>query len=270
LVHQRTFTECPRCGARKSWVLRDGRRRCARCRFDWKPGRLPLRLSRAEWRVLIAWFVREAPSAEIAYETGLERKRVLRALTILRGAIWRSSRRGRDGRSETEGFPRQRTVASPRRSAIIGIYAVHGDVGAEILSARELERLVSTFGERRHDAPGGAPSLERYVAVVVRGRLHRLSRAGEGRAPFGQIEGFWAYVQRHLRTKGGIRPGRLDLYLAEFAWRYNRRRLSPPEQAQELMRLVRRYARWTERDSPPELRSRDGPGFFPIAMTGKP
>ena len=46
-----------RCGARQSWRLRDGRRRCAECRYDW---------------------------TEIAHETRLERERVLRALILVR------------------------------------------------------------------------------------------------------------------------------------------------------------------------------------------
>ena len=268
MVHQRTPSECPRCGARKSWILRDGRRRCARCRFDWKPGRLPLRLSRGEWRLLISWFVREAPSAEIAYETGLERKRVLRALTILREAIWRSlHERGRHGRVTAHRSGRERTTPQPRRQALIGIFFAHGEVGAETISSRELEQLVESFGERRHE-DALSDALAHYVAVVIRGRLHRLSRPGEGRAPFGQIEGFWAYVQRHLRTKGGIRPSRLNLYLAEFAWRYNHRRLPPPEQVSRLMMLVRRYSRWSERDSPAGVRTTEDEGIYPIGHPG--
>jgi hypothetical protein len=81
---------CPRCGATTSWLLKDGRRRCARCRRDWRPGRLPLRLSAREWRDVLRWFVRDATSAEIARQTGLTRKRVLRALTLVRQAIQRA------------------------------------------------------------------------------------------------------------------------------------------------------------------------------------
>jgi len=81
---------CPRCGATTSWLLKDGRRRCARCRRDWRPGRLPLRLSAREWRDVLRWFVRDATSAETARQTGLSRKRVLRALTLVREAIARA------------------------------------------------------------------------------------------------------------------------------------------------------------------------------------
>jgi transposase-like protein len=81
---------CPRCGSTKSWLLKDGRRRCARCRRDWRPERLPLRLSVREWREVLRWFVRDATGADTARQTGLSRKRVLRALTVVRRAIVRA------------------------------------------------------------------------------------------------------------------------------------------------------------------------------------
>ena len=77
------------------------------------------------------------------------------------------------------------------------------------------------------------------MAVVYRGRLYRLVESGAAGAPFGQLEAFWAYLQRQLRATGGIRRERLGLYLAAFAWRYNHRKLSPAEQVQELLRLIR-------------------------------
>src|SRR5215510_8466977 len=85
---------CPRCGARRFWTLKDGRRRCVRCRYDWKPDRLPLRLTRRQWRVLLEWFVRGMTSAQIAHETKLERKRILRALTVVRSAMLESAPEG--------------------------------------------------------------------------------------------------------------------------------------------------------------------------------
>lgn len=93
---------------------------------------------------------------------------------------------------------------------------------------------------------GGPEGLESvamgpYHAIVYRRRLYRLTESVEGRSstPFGQIEAFWAYLQRQLRSKGGIRRSRLDLYLAEYAWRYNHRKLSMGDQLKALMMLVR-------------------------------
>jgi len=120
-------------------------------------------------------------------------------------------------------------------------------VWAEVIpdaDAEQLERLLRESKTRRSTA---SPGLHRYAAFVFRGRLHRLAEpADRSSIPFGQIEAFWAYLQRQLRAKGGIRRERLGLYLAEFAWRYNHRQLLPAEQVRELLALIRQPIRWNE------------------------
>jgi hypothetical protein len=237
--------------------LRDGRRRCARCRLDWRPGRLPLRLSRGEWRTLLTWFARGAPSADIARETGLERKRVLRALSVVRQAMLRAAPGGRrTGPADLPG----RSPGSRRASAVIGIYAVAGDVGADLLTPEDIHDIGRMLSHGTADEPV-PPALQDYVAVVIRGRLHRLPRPGSMREPFGQIEAFWAYLQRHLRTRGGIRTSRLNLYLAEYSWRYRHRRATSAEQVQRLLKLVGTAGRWSEWDYAPRGAAA-APGFY--------
>jgi transposase len=248
---------CPECGSGNAWLLKDGRRRCVRCRFDWKPGRFPLRLKPRQWRALLQWFVRGLPSARIAHETSLDRKRVLRALTVVRLAMVRSVPADVRRAADTETSPVSRGArhrapsAAPRRStdasrprrryATLGLYAAHRRVWAEVIpdaDAEQLERLLREWKARR---PVASPGLQRYTADVSRGRLHRLAEPAADRpsVPFGQVEAFWAYLQRQLRAKGGVRRERLGLYLAEFAWRYNHRQLSPAEQVRELLALIR-------------------------------
>jgi transposase-like protein len=75
---------CPYCSSANYWILSGDRRRCAQCRRDWRPGRLPLRLAPRDWRHVLGWFVRGLSAQAIAHETGLRRERVLRALRLLR------------------------------------------------------------------------------------------------------------------------------------------------------------------------------------------
>jgi len=217
---------------------------------DWRPGRLPLRLTTHQWRALLKWFVRGMPSAQIALETGLDRKRVLRALTIVRRAM-KPSMPSNGGESEAELFSGQewmkrhgsRASQSTRplrpRFAALGLYTVHGRVRAEVVPDAETEQLGQILRDRKRQPSLETTGLDRYAAVAHRGRLYRFSGAGAATARFGQIEGFWAYLQRQLRSKGGIRRKRLGLYLAEYAWRYNHRKLSSAEQLRELLKLVR-------------------------------
>jgi hypothetical protein len=203
--------------------------------------------------VLISWFVRGAPSAQIAAETGLERKRVLRALGILREAMLRASPGGRRG-FEPETDIRRREAPATRRAArqtILGIYRADDEVGADLLTGGDLEDIRTMLRGGDSGELMVPQGLEEYVAVVLRGRLHRLPRPGLARAPFGQIDAFWAYLQRHLRTKGGIRSSRLNLYLAEYAWRYNHRRRPAAEQVALLMKLIGSVTRWAGWDYAP-------------------
>jgi transposase len=239
--------QCPRCVSRKSWILKGGRRRCARCRFDWTPGRLPLRLTLREWRAVLQWFVRGSSSAQIAHETHLDRKRVLRALTVLRRQMGRSmpitvrSNEETSDRDDSTQASREATKRRPR-SAVLGLRVFHGLAWAETIPEGDSAKIARVLRDRKSDRSEITwPGAERYTGVVYAGRLYRLAQTGSaGTARFGQIESFWSYLQRRLKAKGGIRRHHLNLYLAEYAWRYNHRRLSPPEQLRETLKLVRR------------------------------
>ena len=148
----------------------------------------------------------------------------------------------------------ERQRASPQKSAqparsrfaVLGLHAAHGYAWAEVVPNGEAEQLGRTLRERNGRQSIVRPGSHRYAAVVYRGRFYRLAESGADRAPFGQIEAFWAYLQRQLRAKGGIRRERLGLYLAEFAWRYNHRKLPQAEQVRELLTLIRQPAQVEE------------------------
>lgn len=81
---------CPKCISSRYWILRNGRRRCAACRYDWRPWRLPLRLTPRQWQQLLVGFVGELSTNLVAQTTGIDRKRALRALTVVRRAMTRT------------------------------------------------------------------------------------------------------------------------------------------------------------------------------------
>jgi hypothetical protein len=231
-----------------------------RCRFDWTPGRLPLRLTATQWRAILRWFARGVSSAQIANETRLDRKRVLRALTVVRQAMLRAGPMDdMSGRRHIHQPPyhqphrvddRARASAtSPRRPAALGFYIAGDREWVDLIRDVDAEHLGRVRRHGRSTASNGFANGHRYVAVVHRGHLHRLGNSShENRTiPFGRIEAFWAYLQRQLRSKGGIRRERLELYLAEYVWRYHRRMLPRAKIVEALMKLIRQqHARWRE------------------------
>jgi hypothetical protein len=211
---------------------------------------MPLRLTAPQWRQVVRWFVRGMPSAQIAHETGLDRKRTLRALIVLRRAMTElappalaSVHRRQYAESLRVGpmVPDRSAMREPL--PVLGIYVSHGEFWSVVVAENEAARIERAFRERgseRRELPRIGP----YIAVVYRRRLYRLTKPNEERATsFGQVEAFWSYLQRQLRSKGGIRRSRLNLYLAEYTWRYNHRKWSADEQVRELMALVRRVRR---------------------------
>jgi hypothetical protein len=200
----------------------------------------------------LRWFVRGGPSLDIARETRLDRKRVLRALTIVRVAIRRSFpadvRRALNyepvAASRRMRLPRHRQQKPKRGPATLGLAVGHGREWVEVVPATAVEELSRALRGGRLVGQSLSRQFERYAAVVYRGRLYRLRESPAGATmPFGRIEAFWAYLQRQLRAKGGIRRERLALYLAEYVWRYHHRHVPPADQARKLVTLIRQYQR---------------------------
>lgn len=67
---------CPRCSGTCHGGLSNGKRRYATCRYDWRPGRLPLYLTKRLWRQMLRWFPRGLNAGRVARVT-LASRRVL-------------------------------------------------------------------------------------------------------------------------------------------------------------------------------------------------
>ena len=82
---------CPRCNERKLYRLKDGRRRCSRCKYTFHDfsGRWinSGRLSAAQWLVMIRRFLSEKPALKVAEELELSYNTVLSAFTVIRSAV---------------------------------------------------------------------------------------------------------------------------------------------------------------------------------------
>ena len=251
---------CPRCRNTRAWVLRRGRARCARCRHEWRPG-LPLRLLRHQWHALLRCHAQGLSAQAIAHATGVERKRVLRALTCVRhaligevppvfrgtvevdetylGGAWKNRRRGQ----RRAGTRRGRGTS---KTPVLGILCRGGLVWAQVVPDVAAQTLLPLI--RRRVRPGSivcSDTWTSYTGIAAKGYVHRLVAHGQGQysdhrgGHINGLEGFWGYLKRRLAAKGGIRRERLPLYLAEYVWRYNHRRLSVEQHVQQLLYLLR-------------------------------
>lgn len=82
---------CPRCNQRKNYRLKDGRRRCSRCKYTFHDfsGRWinSGRLTAVQWLALIQYFISELPARKVAEEIALSYNTVLNAFNTIRYAI---------------------------------------------------------------------------------------------------------------------------------------------------------------------------------------
>jgi transposase len=218
---------CPKCEAKKVNLLSNRKRKCSKCKYEFTPHRLPLYLTRDQWRKIIGWFLLELSSQNISLRTGFERRRVLRALTIIRtsmtkdvpeifsgtvevdetnlGGQWKNKRRSvRD-----QGSKRGRGTT---KQPVFGILCRNGTVWAEVVDdvgAETLQPLIS-----KKVSAGSiicSDTWKAYTGIASRGYVHRLVNHGEKQYSDGKgnhingLEGFWGYLKRKLVSKGGIR-----------------------------------------------------------------
>jgi len=59
--------QCPKCRSGKIYLLGTGKRRCARCHYDFTTHRLPLYLTKDQWKEIISWFLLEQSSQTILF-----------------------------------------------------------------------------------------------------------------------------------------------------------------------------------------------------------
>lgn len=251
---------CPRCSCKKVYGIRRGKIRCASCRYEWLPHRLPLYLSCHEWIKILKWFLHGISSKAIGNETGINRQRIIRALLIVRmtmskdipevfsgtveidetyiGGKWKNKRKKHRQIKAKRG---RGTLKTP----VFGILCRGGKVWAEVVSDVEARTLIPLIDKRvKIGSIICSDTWKSYTGIAARGYIHRMVEHGKGEysdykgTHINGLEGFWGYLKRKLASKGGIRKERLPLYLAEYVWRYNHRNLTMQKQIDNLLNLL--------------------------------
>jgi len=151
--------------------MSDGKRRCARCKYEFIPHKLPLTFSRDEWKEIIHLFLMEQSSNSISEQTGFDKQRVIRALTRIRltmikdvpdlfsgtvevdetylGGQWKNKRKP----IRETGTKRGRGT---KKQPVFGILCCNGTVWAEVVNdveAGTLQPLITLGLSEFHQIP---------------------------------------------------------------------------------------------------------------------
>ena len=252
--------QCSRCSSNKYWLLGDGRFRCSSCRRSFTDSRQRVRISRSKLREVVQEFLLEHSTNTILTRVDISRYMLLKILTAMRmvmtqdvpevfegvvevdetyvGGQWRNKRKVQ----RLQGTKRGRGTS---KQPVFGILCRNGYVWAEMVPGVESATLLPLINKRvKRGSIVYSDTWRGYTGIAANGYVHRLVDHGKGEfsdtkgTHINGLEGFWGYLKRKLAAKGGIRRERLPLYLGEYVWRYNHRKMNFKEQEKLLMTML--------------------------------
>jgi len=223
---------CPKCSGKEFWKTADRRFKCKKCRYLFTPRLNPLNVSNETLEKIVSEFVLEHSIKIISERVNISKYKLLKTLTLLRELIAKYNTTSINYPTENIKFKKEYFLL---KQPVIGIICQEGRFLAEVVPITEIKELKSL--------KKGIPlsqNLQKYEALAFRGFLYRLKKE-KRHHHISTLEGFWGYLKRKLTTKGGIRKEKLHLYLSEYSWRYNHRKLTLKEQEKFLLNLLFQY-----------------------------
>jgi len=255
--------KCPKCKSKEFWQLSDGRLKCKKCKYRFSKNKFDFRLLRK----VIEEFVLEHSTNVILARVKISKYKLLKILTLLRIAMTKDVPEVFSGivevdetylggqmknkrKKERLKLGKNRSGFGTVKQAVFGILCREGKVFAEIvpgIEARDLQPLIEK--QVKKGSIICSDTWRGYTGIATKGYVHRTVKHREGEYSnkkgnhINGLEGFWGYLKRKLAAKGGIRRERLSLYLGEYVWRYNHRKLSLKEQENLLFTLFFKHFR---------------------------
>jgi len=236
--------KCPKCSGSSFWKTGDNRLKCKNCRhiFTLKPN--PLNIPNEILNEVISEFLLGHSTNIILERVNISKYKLLKVLTLLRILMARDIPDALRGimkldKDYLEGrldFKLDNKIKHP----IIGILCKEEKVYAKILSnikAQDLKLFLKT--QEKKESISYSEEWQKYVGLAFKGRFYRVVLPENKKYRIDALETFWGYLKRKLSAKGGIRKEKLPLYLGEYAWRYNHRKLLFQEQEKHLSSLVK-------------------------------
>jgi transposase-like protein len=255
---------CPYCGLQKSWLVRRGNRKCKICRKEWTPPQYPVRgfrINSRKWKLILDTYLRDKTGVAVSEECGITLRSTYRITNAIHQVMTKDVPETLSGIVEVDAtyvggawknkkIHIRRTGTKPgrgtKKQAIFGIAQRNpNQVRVLIIKAENREYVLPVI---KSIVPLGSyicsDECSAYQILNSEGYHHETvnHRSGEyvrGYVHQQTLEGFWGLMKNQLASKGGIRRSNLHLFIAEYVWRYNHRKLSRKEQVQRLFSLLK-------------------------------
>ncbi len=264
---------CPDCNSsKKFYKICDGRLKCSRCKRYFTPNKNLIKIHRRILKQVISEFTLEHSTTVILDRVNISKYKLLKVLTLLRkemtkdvpkvfsgivevdetylGGQWKNKRLNIKIKAKKQGKISKKGKGTSKQP-VFGILCRNGTVWAELVSNIEKEDLQPRIEKQvKKGSTVCSDTWRGYTGIASKGYVHRLVDHSKNEYSdkkgnhINGLEGFWGYLKRKLSAKGEIRRERLPLYLGEYVWRYNHRKLSLKEQENLLFKRIIKYFRF--------------------------
>lgn len=254
--------QCPYCDYHRCYKLRRQHAKCKRCKREWSIRNwlvLGIKAPDAEWLKVLDSFLRDFTIRSVIQETGLKQNQAHKMLTLVRRVIftdvparfqgpveiddaylgprWQNRKKWQPAGKRGRGTNQQPVVGVfDQRTGQIMAWLIEkvqwSDIGPLLLNQLKPRCMVYTdtyscYGLLKKNGYGHQ-TVDHLHAEYARGKV-----------TVNHIESFWGYVKRRFKVTGGLRRNRLHLYLGEWVWRYNHRKLSREAKIKRLYYLLK-------------------------------
>jgi len=261
---------CPKCKNTNHWLTSNNRLKCKKRLFTPQENRL--RISNKLLKQVISEFVLEHSTNTILERVNISKYKLLKILTLLRiemtkdipqvfsgtvevdetylGGQWKNKKLKVKKKAEKQG-EKSKKGRGTSKQPVFGILCRNGFVWAELVDNVEKKDLQPKIERQvKKGSTICSDTWRGYTGIAQKGYVHRLVNHSQNEYSdkkgnhINGLEGFWGYLKRKLSAKGGIRREKLSLYLGEYVWRYNHRKLSFKEQENLLFKWLIKHFRF--------------------------
>lgn len=254
--------KCPKCAKSKFWKTTDRRLKCKFCRKMFVVKSNPCGIPNNLLKQIISEFVLEHPTNVILARVKVSKYKLLKTLTLIRIAMTKNVPDVFEGTVEVDetyigGQWKNKRLKIRLKSAkskkgkgttkqpVFGILCRGEKVFAELIPKTEAKNLQPIIQKKvKQGSTVCSDTWRGYTGIAAKGYVHRIVNHGKNEYSnkkgnhINGLEGFWGYLKRKLSAKGGIRRKKLYLYLGEYVWRYNHRKLNFKEQENLLFAML--------------------------------
>jgi len=233
-------TKCPKCFKLNFWKTKDGRLKCKNCHYIFTPKPNPLNVPNEILSEIVSEFLLGHSTNIILERIDISKYKLLNVLTFLRTLTAKDipDNLREIIKLDSGNFNLNNEIKKP----IIGILCKEEKVYAKVLSNIKPEDLKLFLKAQKEKEPiEHSENWQKYIGLALKGRFYKLAPLENKKYQIDSLEAFWGYLKKKLSAKGGIRKEKLPLYLGEYSWRYNHRKLTLKEQEKLLLNLLFQY-----------------------------